>query len=597
MSRSAINVAESLAKASLELAQVVAPRLRKLAALERHLINNQSSRRFDDPLVQLDFEKALAKDKNLSKDKYLREVAPESVKNSIRRRFGDDGYVLLSSKNPAEIFRVYAGMVSATRYRHFDADGGVRMTDVLARMDQSQQKALWDLIKKNGLPPPMGIRPPGGGARNWKEYGHKIFWTNFGFAVLNRGREVMFRLGPISKMVGEGKQQIRSVDLHKPAHGMLDHADCVMTMHDAVLATRGFTPIYGGVILRKPPHGPKPVTKGGRLHRELTLQLAFLTGDLTWLTTNGQKLSNKIATLRKQSNFETLAPAITGKNSNPHTDLSADDCCKMLMQDPDAPRVEYSSIEIEHSLGQRVANLFDHTIGWLGVPELAARLDRLNGVYDPANVRAVSPVQHFMVDGFAAFYYKPLRQGIFAPAGKRLGMLKGGKKNPLYIPGRPYLQFDDPRKPFDMIAEIEAALAKRKAKDPEAPKGKGLSPIVKKLKDEARKVSYEEKARASILRISNAIAEIDQQLASGKNVPLDEILDAIGHAGADRVKNPFVAMDGAGLMDLVEITKEMPPASAAPSGYPRQQVTSFYNSIAAAAKEYNIDVSVLEGKY
>ncbi len=597
MSRSASNLAERSARAAGEFVRTVAPRLRKLAALEAHLINHQSRHRFDDALVQLDFDKARRREPTLTKDRYLHERAPDSVLNRIRQRFGEDGLVLMSSPDPKEIFRVYAGMVSATRHRHYDADGGIRMTEVLARLDAGQQKALWDMIRKAGLPPPMGILPPRGAALTWKSHGAPIFWTNFGYAVLNRGREVMFRIGRFSEMVGEGKHQLSPKNLHKPAHGMLNHADCAMTMHDAVLASKGYTPIYGGVIRRDSGLAPKPATPGGRLHWELVLQLTHLTGDAGWLSVRGQDLSNKIAALRNRADFEQLVPKETGKNSNPHTDLSAEDCCKMLREDPDAPRVDYSSMEIEHSLGQRVGGIFDRVTKWLDVPGLAGPLNRMNGVFDPANLRAVSPMQHFMVDGFAAYYFKALRHGVFAPGSKRLGMVSGGKgKKPLVIPGRPYLQFDDPRK-LDIISEIEIALEKRKARNQGDAPDEGLSALLKRLNGEARKVSYEDKAKAAIKRVADALGDVDRRLKAKEDVPLHEILEAIDHAGADRVKNAFVAMDGQVLRDVIAIAKDMPPARAAPPGYPRQQVTKFYESLAAAAKEYNIDPGVLNGKY
>ncbi|MCV6595450.1 MAG: hypothetical protein OIF40_00005, partial [Mangrovicoccus sp.] len=371
MSKSASHLAVKSLRVASEFVSLVEPRLRRLAALERHLIENQSLLRFGDEIVQADFEAAKAADASLSKDRYLREKAPEPIRRRIIAQLGEDGFTLMASQDVTEIFRVYAGLLDCCRFRHFDADGGIRLTEVLARLDDAQHGRLWDLIRAKGLPPPLGIRPPRGGTMTWSGHGQPVFWMNFAFAVLNRGRESLFRISTIPNMIGSQPHQLRAQDLHKPAHGMLEHADCTISLHDMILASKGYAPIYGGVVMRGSDLGPKPAGPGGRLHWELALQLSHLTQDPSWLSARGQALSRKIADLRASGEIGGMKPKTTQDFSNPHLRLSAEDCCKMLMEEPGAPRVEYQAMEIEHSLGQRVAGLFDRITNWLGVPERA----------------------------------------------------------------------------------------------------------------------------------------------------------------------------------------------------------------------------------
>ncbi|MCV6597368.1 MAG: hypothetical protein OIF40_09840, partial [Mangrovicoccus sp.] len=355
-------------------------------------------------------------------------------------------------------------------------------------------------------------------------------------------------------------------------------------------------PIYGGVVMRGSDLGPKPARPGGRLHWELALQLSHLTQDPSWLSARGQALSRKIADLRASGEIGGMKPKTTQDFSNPHVRLSAEDCCKMLMEERDAPRVEYQAMEIEHSLGQRVAGLFDRITNWLGVPERAHQFNALNGVFDPANLRAVSPVQHFMVDGFAAFFYRPLRAGVFAPSARRLGQIKPNGQTAMLIPGRPYLAFQDPRKALDLAGDLTAALEQSRLGDRPKPKRQvSVESVAEAAKQEAKKITYAQKQRAAITRMADALTDLAAERKT-RDVGLHEFLEAVHHAGADRAQNAFVAMDGAMLRDVITLAQTLPPASTLKPGYRQDQVRRFFEALIEAGSAINLDTGNLRQK-
>lgn len=605
MSKSASSFAQKAFRAASESVDILEPMLLRMARLESALIASPSDLRVDAyPAVRAAYAAARRENLQLREDAFLRS-APEEILAHIRRQVGEEGLVLMRSNDPEEIFQVYARMCLATRYRHFDADGGIRLTETLSRLDDAAHQALWERIRRAGFPPPMGIRPPRGGVMTWSSHGQPYFWMNFAFAVLNRGRQVLLRLGPINRMVGKGPHQLAPADLHKPAHGMLNHTTLETTqhdpstMHDMILAARGFAPIDRGVILRDSDLGPRPAKEGERLCWELVLQLTRLTGDVTWLDARGQELSDKIKALRDGGRIDSYRPTDTGKRNNPHTDLTAEDCCKMLMEEPDAPRVIYNTLEIEHSLGQRVARLFDRICRWLRVPEQAGDFNKLNGVFDPANLRAVSPMMHFMVDGMAAYFYGALFNGIFAPTSKRLGKIKDGSNRPATIvPGRPYLEHEDPRQSYDYISELEAAVEQERLPKTKRPKREvTVTEVAARFKKEARKVTANEKLRNTLVRMAAALEELDARREAGQQVRLEDYLEAIKHGGADRVRNAFVAVDAGPFAILLEMVKGLPHATTAPEGYPRNEVERFFRAIADRGKELGYDVSDIETKF
>lgn len=399
-----------------------------------------SSDRFDDPIVQWLWIRAVrssrAKGRQPDRAEFLRTL-PEWVEQRLRDRLGPHGFAWATSTDVGTLVTAYRAAIDNVQDAPWHFVLGPRSAEVMRRLTPHQRSALRRELVRKGLPLPVDMAVKSGQLPSW-DVARSRAWKMFSLHAINMGRNSPVSLGPMDRMFGDGAGKIPFDQLWTPIAD-IGGVPLGLTIRDAAGAASGRAPVaWGGIDRATGSVRPPP-----RVDYEVRLQLMCALKDPRFARAGIDSLDDLVDPSRLRAADALIASRAPANPRNPFAELSATDCLKILRQDPDAPKILYASMELEHHLGQRTGTALERVIRELNLDARSAdNLRLLSGRSDPNNIMIVTPLEHLGLDVFAAAVPGLMAKGVFAHNLRRLGRLIGSDGKRIIDPRVGHIESD-----------------------------------------------------------------------------------------------------------------------------------------------------------